>query len=138
MTEQELQEIQNRWAAATPGPWRWDVNKTDKLVHLSTTHSGRYHVMQFRRYGMQGAQPMFQKYEKYEGPVTERGSEGMHKVEDFAIPRVSHMTKYGLDINHPDAQAIANAPEDVRKLIKEVKRLQKENQALKRQQETPV
>lgn len=44
----------------TPGPWDWFGNARNNEVYLATTHSGRRYVMGFRRWGMRGAQPMFQ------------------------------------------------------------------------------
>lgn len=111
MTEEELQAIEERWAKATPGPWMWDVNTSCKQVHLETTHSGRIYVLWFRRYGMQGAQPMFQ----HDGFI--------YGVEKFAVPRAKHHPDFDMDIDHPDAQAIVSAPTDISALLAEVRRL---------------
>ena len=46
--------------AHTEGPWAWFGNAKTKEIYLATTHSGRRYVMGFRRWGMRGAQPMFQ------------------------------------------------------------------------------
>lgn len=126
MTEQELLDIEKRWEKATPGPWMWDVNEACKSVHLTTTHSGRYFVMGFRRWGMGGAQPIFQKFKKYFGPVNERESLGISPLKEFAVPRMKHHPDFDMDIDHPDAQAITHAPADVQALLEEVRRL-KEN-----------
>ena len=69
MTHEELEAIEARCNAATPGPWEWDVNSVCKIVHLRTAHSGRYYVMGFKRFGTKGAAPTFQVYEKHEGPL---------------------------------------------------------------------
>lgn len=42
----------------TPGPWAWFGNRSGG-VYLATVHGGRKYVMGFRRYGMNGAQPVF-------------------------------------------------------------------------------
>ena len=47
----------------TPGPWQWYGNARNREVYLATSHSGRRYVMGFRRWGMSGAQPMFQPAE---------------------------------------------------------------------------
>lgn len=47
-------------AGHTPGPWEWFGNARNHEIYLATTHSGRRYVMGFRRWGMRGAQPMFQ------------------------------------------------------------------------------
>ena len=65
MTYEELEVIEARCNAATPGPWEWDVNSVSKIVHLRTAHSGRYYVMGFKRFGTKGAAPTFQVYLHY-------------------------------------------------------------------------
>ena len=45
---------------STPGPWRWHGSASNSEVYLATDHSGRRYVMGFKRWGMRGAQPMFQ------------------------------------------------------------------------------
>lgn len=47
----------------TPGPWCWFGNRSGGL-YLATTHSGRKYVMGFRRYGMNGAQPVFRSADR--------------------------------------------------------------------------
>lgn len=47
-------------AKHTPGPWAWFGNARTREIYLATTHSGRRYVMGFRRWGMRGAQPIFQ------------------------------------------------------------------------------
>lgn len=42
----------------TPGPWKWFGNRSGG-VYLATAHSGRKYIMGFKRYGMNGAQPLF-------------------------------------------------------------------------------
>ena len=44
----------------TPGPWLWIANAPHD-IYLATTHSGRRYVMGFRRWGFNGAQPVFQE-----------------------------------------------------------------------------
>lgn len=44
----------------TPGPWSWFGNAKMNSLYLATTHSGRRYVMGFERWGMRGAQPLFQ------------------------------------------------------------------------------
>lgn len=54
-----LEEIKARLAAATPGPWGWYGNTDVHNVYLATQKWGRHIVMQFERWGMQSAMPMF-------------------------------------------------------------------------------
>lgn len=51
---QQAKEIDEK---ATPGPWMWDMNENNQQCLLTTTHSGKYYVMGFQRYGMQSALP---------------------------------------------------------------------------------
>jgi hypothetical protein len=120
----KLQAIQERHQKATPGPYRWDINKTCHTVLLTTTHSGQYYILTPRRWGTRGAMLEFQKYDKYEGPVRERGSQGMQRIEEFTTPRAAHHAKYDMYIDHPDAIAIEKSWEDVEFLLQEVERLQ--------------
>jgi len=131
MTHEELEAIEARCNAATPGPWEWDVNSVSKIVHLRTVHSGRYYVMGFKRFGTKGAAPTFQVYEKHEGPLHERGSKGMFRADDLAksYPGKEHHEGYDDYIDHPDAEFIAHSKQDVASLIAEVKRLINERNA---------
>lgn len=113
MTNEQYLMIRERYLKATPGPWRWFVEDHD--VKLLTTHSGRYWVMGFTRMGMHQAQPVFQVYEQYQGPVNQRGSQGMVKATELRC-----VDRY--DIDHPDAQLISHAPEDIGLLLAEVEK----------------
>lgn len=44
----------------TPGPWGWFGNASSNTIQLATVNQGRRYVMLFRRWGMAGAQPVFQ------------------------------------------------------------------------------
>lgn len=98
----------------TPGPWAWFGNANCNEVYLGTTHSGRRYVMQFRRWGMQGAQPVFQP------------TQGMVDAKDLLKFVVGDQSVTGVDeaktntsvyrtdirgIAAPDAHLIAAAPE---------------------------
>lgn len=102
ISEERLREIEARCSVATEGPWEWIADGT---FRLTTTHSGKIHVMRFCRNGMQGAQPMF-RHARRIVPAKE------------------------IDIHaHPDAQFIAHARQDIPELIEEVLLLQSYNQA---------
>ena len=47
-------------------------------------------------------------------------------VEKFAVPRMKHHPDFDMDIDHPDAQAIAHAPADVAALVQCVRQQQTE------------
>jgi len=97
----------------TPGPWRWDVNRSHKSVKLCggppKSGFGRYDltVMDFRRYGMTGAAPVFWQwdYDRYVGKP-QRADELAVAVENR-----EHHANWFADINHADARLIAAAPE---------------------------
>lgn len=116
-----LSEIKARWAKAQKGPWMWDVNMAIHQVHLTTAHSGRIFILGFRRWGMQSAQPLFQDYKH-----------GIVKpLKRWVKARFAHHPDFDMDIDHPDAQAIASAPSDVAWLVQECERLRQENERLK-------
>lgn len=128
----DLTGARARLAAATPGPWRWYGDTETHTVYLATTHSGRYQVMGFRRWGMRGAQPEFQVYDDYTSPdVRKRGSHGMAALSeletlagadrgprfDVAPPRYRHDFA---GIGHPDAAFIEHSWADLRDALAEV------------------
>ena len=97
----------------TPGPWRWEVNRSHKSVKLCggppKRGFGRYDltVMDFRRFGMNGAAPVFWHwdYDKFVGKP-ERADELAMSVEGR-----EHHASWFADIDHPDARLIAATPE---------------------------
>lgn len=99
----------------TPGPWAWFGTGNNEHVYLATTHSGRRYVMDFVRWGINGAQPRFQP---------ERG--GMVKAKDLLQFEVGDQSIVGMNaarkdgsvyrydirgINSADAYLIAASPE---------------------------
>lgn len=101
-----------RPAEPTPGPWGWFGNARSNEVYLSTVRHGRRFVMQFGRWGMRGAQPIFR----------DRGV--MRPAADFlkfevGDPSVTGVTRamsdssvYRMDIcgiDHPDARLLAES-----------------------------
>lgn len=98
---------------ATPGPWMWDLRECNHQCLLTTTHSGKYYVMGFQRWGMQDALPSFQVYDRYEGPMKERGSHGMVRADDLSKSYPGQEHHHGFDnfIDHPDARYIAESRE---------------------------
>ena len=126
MNKEKLNEIRARLEAATPGPWEWDVNSRFHDARLMTTHSGRYCVMCFRRWGTQGAMPVFQIYEKYEGRLIDRNSHGMAHIDKLlkSIPDKQHHKGFDDYIDHPDADLISNAPSDIKALLEYIEELE--------------
>jgi hypothetical protein len=78
-------------------------------------------VMDFVRWGMGSAAPRFLDENHL-----------LHRVDKLMepIPGREHHSHWAQQVNHPDAVAIAAAPEDVRDLIAEVRRQRNENRAM--------
>lgn len=100
--------------AHTPGPWEWFGNARNNEIYLATKHSGRRYVMGFQRWGMRGAQPMFQPAERGLVPASELltfevGERGVRGVEAAkANESVYRLDIRGIDC--ADAHLIAAAP----------------------------
>lgn len=102
-------------AKHTPGPWAWFGNARSHELYLSTVRGGRRYVMGFQRWGMRGAQPIFQPAEQ--GLVAaekllkfEVGDRSVTGVEAAKADR----SVYRLDIRDidcADARLIAAAPD---------------------------
>lgn len=105
----------------TPGPWAWFGNGRTQEVYLATKHSGRRYVMGFQRWGMRGAQPMFQTAEGRLAPASEllafevgdRGVRGIDAAKEN--DSVYRFDVRGIDC--ADARLIAAAPELLEALI---------------------
>jgi len=140
MTQEELEAIEAREAAATPGPWVWDVHSHNKIVYLRTDHSGYFYVMGFQRWGPQSAAPTFQVYEKDSGELWERESKGMFRADKLtkSFPGKEHHVGWDDYINHPDAEFIAHSRQDVEALLAEVKSLIAETECLARERDAAV
>lgn len=90
----------------TPGPWRWELNlKSKKLQLCGHGECGPYDftVMDFKRWGMDGAVPRF------------REGEMNTMVKAYLlgeiVPERHHHSDWFQNINHQDAQLIALSPE---------------------------
>jgi len=79
---------------ATPGPWYWDAIDAHKCICLE---SARWKVMDFARYGMNGAAPRF----LVDG-IMERADTLLQ-----SIPGKEHHRGFNNYIDHPDAAFIA-------------------------------
>lgn len=137
-----LDEIKARAAAATPGPWMWEGNTDTRQISLATKYWGRWVVMGFRRWGMQGAQPMFAQGRKPGPPEDRKGDWGpftngdpgrltdaerlaRYEVCPTATSRKDQRV-YRADLNgirNADATFIEKSREDIDWLLAEVDRL---------------
>ncbi|MCG6493401.1 hypothetical protein [Kitasatospora sp. A2-31] len=112
----DLDAIKARVQAATPGPWRWRGNTEARHLRLQTPHRGGLTVMDFKRWGMQGARPRFAR------------DYVMHPADEMVEYEVAAWSEHiyrkdVVGIDHPDAQFIAAARTDVPALVAEVERL---------------
>lgn len=99
------------------GPWRWEVNRQSKSIHLV---GGRpmfdKTVMDFGRWGMQHAAPRFNS--------AIAGGEfnimyAPHEHDGWVVPFVEreHHAHWCANVNHPDARLIAAAPDLLEALL---------------------
>lgn len=145
----DLDAIEARAKAATPGPWEWYGNTDHHNVYLSSVRYGRQFVMGFRRWGMRSAQPAFAVGRTWEGDPPQSSDDFgdcgcMTGAADLIVVRSSDAVRYEVaptastrndpavyradisGIRHPDAVFIAAARQDVADLLAEVKRLRAE------------
>lgn len=116
-----VDEIRQRASEATPGRWHWAGNTQSFQVRLMSTAHGRPSIMEFFRWGMRDAKPAFnsecglvdlQELVVYQvAPGAKRGDRELYR-EDF------------FEIDHPDAQFIAHARDDIDFLLSEIDRLE--------------
>ena len=116
LSPERLEEIRAREAAATAGPWRWRGNTEARHLRLQTPDRGGLTVMDFDRWGMQGARPRFAR------------DYVMHPADEMVTYEVAAWSthiyrKDVVGIEHPDAEFIAKARTDVPQLLDEVDRL---------------
>lgn len=109
----KLDEIKERWSKATPGPWKWGGDTSAKNIHLISYTKHIPIVMDFVRYGFGNAQPRFNTKNL------------MYKADELVKYEVDYRRTI-MDINHPDAQAIAHSWEDIQFLLSEIERLNNE------------
>ncbi len=102
------------------------------MAQIVTTHSGMYYVMQFARWGMSDACPVFQVYEKYDGPVGERRGRGMVRADKLArsYPGKEHHDGFDDYIDHPDAIIMVAARNALPELLDTIERQADENALL--------
>ncbi|QDF05045.1 hypothetical protein [Myxococcus xanthus] len=110
LTEEKLAAIRERHAAASRGPWYWSGYTRGQQLGL---HGPRMSsVMEFHRWGMQSAQPVF----CVDGILRD--------VSELVVPDTNPHRGRITDINHPDARFIAASWEDVRDLLAHVATLE--------------
>lgn len=116
LTSAELSELEALDKAATQGTWAWFGNTRMQHIYLATIERGRKIVMDFARWGMQRAQPRFQK-------PPEHGF--MDGVEAFVRYEADHREDIGY-LDHPDARLLVEA----RNALPTLLRMAREREAL--------
>jgi hypothetical protein len=95
----------------TPGPWRWKFNAKHKSVLLvGGVPTFDKTVMQFERWGMNGAVPAFNSH--ITGSIW-NVMERLCDVPEWLAPfdGRKHHFDWCADVTHPDARLIAAAPD---------------------------
>lgn len=94
----------------TPGPWRWEINRQSKVLHLV---GGRPQydltIMDFDRWGMGRAVATLRD-------TSEGGMNIMHRLPDrpdwiAPFPGREHHANWCADVTHPDMRLMAAAPD---------------------------
>lgn len=111
--------------AATPREWYWDANPKTKRIDLRSRYGIGDIVIDFVRYGMQGAAPRFNDCRVSD---VNSGVGIMKRADEYfeVIPGREHHARWAANINHPDAQFIAHFnPAKVAALLDEIADLKK-------------
>ena len=110
----DLDTLKARAAAATPGPWDWEVGPKQREVRLATRKGI---VMDFVRWGMDRAAPRF----NVDGV--------MRRVDEVCLPEPGreHHAEWHQIVSHPDACYIeAVSPDVVLALVARVEQAEAE------------
>lgn len=111
----DLDALELKAKAATKGPRGWFGNLSHKHIYLATRNNGRQYIMGFRRWGMQGAQPLFRKQFT---SVTGKPAVIMTDASELAVKEADYRDDIAR-IDNPDAEFIAACdPDTVLELIR--------------------
>jgi hypothetical protein len=93
----------------TEGLWRWEVNIQSKSISLvGGKPTFDKQVMDFGRWGMSGATPLFNSHCNTDYNIMERPCDFKEWVQPF--PKRKHHADWCASLNHPEARLIAAAP----------------------------
>lgn len=107
-------EVRGRCDAASPGPWAWNINLKSKHMVLESARNGLEIVLDFVRWGMDGAMARFRD-----------GHDVMTKADKYAlkVPGREHHSGWFQTLSHPDADFIAHSRTDLEDALAEIRRL---------------
>lgn len=112
----DIEAIRRRADAASPAPWAWRGNVDGKHFRLAAkVRRGEATVMDFVRYGMQGAAPRFNVSNLMDRADTLAVFAVCPEAKDRSDPRVYRGDILGF--RHPDAEFIAHARQDIEDLL---------------------
>lgn len=121
MSDFDLEAIKARRDAATPGPWYWGGNVTvPGNIDLRARVSNTPIVMDFRRWGTQGAEPCFWKRAPGKDPAF---AGEFQRARDIAVREVPYRGDV-VRLDNADAEFIAHSRADIDALIEQVETLQ--------------
>lgn len=119
LTDEQIQSIKAKLSKITPGKWSWRMNPKQQSLMLISNASMAPIVMDFWRWGFHSATAVFRNF----------ALDILEKADKWGIRRVAHHD-YDLDINHPDAQFIADASEGMRDLLDTIDDQRRKNEQL--------
>lgn len=134
MNHERFNEIDARHRAATQGPWGWTGDTEVKNIHLQANRRGRLTVMDFWRWGLNGAQPGFRN--DAECRMYKASELAVHSVSDLETkcpPNCKCYRETIAGIDNPDAQLIAHSWADMDWLLRTYERMLPVVQAAARQ-----
>lgn len=124
LTAEKEAEIRAREAAARPGPWIWNANPCSKTISLESVAPSRWNetVLACMRWGMSGAIFVFNN----QHGLLEKASAYFKN-----FPKRDHHANWAQTVEHPDADFIAHARQDVPALLDALDGERRRNEALK-------
>lgn len=121
LTSEEIAALEEMEKKATKGPWSWNLSLKSKRIMLESATRGYETVMDFTRWGMNGARPRFRRSLDSDGKCAI-----MIEGEEFAaiVPGREHHAGWFQTLDHPDANLIAALRNAFPRLIATIRALE--------------